>query len=191
MKKKLKIGTPNIILSLFILTLLGMPREAEEIPKARGEIRIVESWRPDITVLGHNVLQYLFEYAFNKNELAPSLGVSREWVDDTTLEIKLRQDVHFANGEPFDAHAVKFNFDYQREHNPGRGVQVYMKNLKEVQTIDPYTETTIGRHPIAHCTQIILIHRVAFLISYHICPAHLGKTSLLFHWIVELRKRVA
>jgi len=150
MEKNLKICTPIVILSLSILTLLALPPRAEgEMAKPRGEIRVVENWRPDITVLGHNVLQYLFEYALNKNELAPSLGVSREWVDDTTLEIKLRQGVHFANGEPFDAHAVKFNFDYQREHNPGRGVQVYMKNLKEVQMIDPYTVRMVLNEPDA------------------------------------------
>ena len=89
MVRYLKIGTP-IILSLFILTISSIPSKAEEISKPRGEIRVVESWRPDINVLGHNVLQYLFEYALDKNELAPSLGVSREWIDDTTLEIKLR-----------------------------------------------------------------------------------------------------
>ena len=47
----------------------------------------MESWRPEINVLGHNVLQYLFEYALDKNELAPSLAVSRKWIDDTTLEM--------------------------------------------------------------------------------------------------------
>ena len=83
---------------------------------------------PEINVLGHNVLQYLFEYALDKNELAPSLGISRDWIDETILEIKLRQGVRFHNGEPFDAHAVKFNFEYQRQHNPGRGVQYYMSN---------------------------------------------------------------
>jgi len=110
-----------------------------EIPEPRGEIRVVESWRPDVNVLGHNVLQCLFEYALDRNELAPSLGVYREWIDDTTLELKLRRGVRFTNGEPFDAHAVKFNFDYQRKHNPGRGVQVYMKNVREIQVINPYT----------------------------------------------------
>ena len=139
MARNLKIGISIIIFSLLILTISGPPSEAEEISKPRGEIRVVESWRPDVNVLGHNVLQYLFKYALDKNELAPSLGVSREWIDDTTLEVKLRQGVRFHNGEPFDAHAVKFNFDYQRQHNPGRGVQVYMRNLKEIQVIDLYT----------------------------------------------------
>ncbi len=62
MVRYLKIGTPIVILSLFILFLLVIPSEAEEIQKLRGEIRVVESWRPDMTVLGYNVLQNLFEY---------------------------------------------------------------------------------------------------------------------------------
>jgi peptide/nickel transport system substrate-binding protein len=109
------------------------------IAEPRGEIRIVESWRPDLNVLGHNVLEYLFEFSLDKNELAPSLGTSRRWLDDKTLEIDLRQGVHFHNGELFDAQAVRFNFEYQRQHNPERGVQVYMRNLKEVVVVDPYT----------------------------------------------------
>jgi peptide/nickel transport system substrate-binding protein len=120
-----------------------------EISKPRGEIRVVESWRPDINVVGRNVLQYLFEYALDRNELAPCLGVSRKWVDDTTLEVKLRRGVRFTNGEPFDADAVKFNFEYQRQHNPGRGVQVYMKNLKDIEVIDPYTIRMVLDQPDA------------------------------------------
>jgi len=42
---------------------------------------------------------------------------------------------------------VKFNFDYQRQHNPGRGVQVYMKNLKEIQVIDPFAVRMILDQP--------------------------------------------
>jgi peptide/nickel transport system substrate-binding protein len=162
MVRYFKIGTPTVILSLFILAFLSMFTVAKgETPNTRGEIRVVESWRPDITVLGHNVLQYLFEYALDRNELAPSLAVSREWVDDTTLEIKLRQGVRFHNGEPFDAHAVKFNFDYQRTHNPGRGVQVYMKNLKEIQVIDSYTVRMLLNEPDALFLDRIIIGPIA------------------------------
>jgi peptide/nickel transport system substrate-binding protein len=126
----------------FILAYgLSSPSLAQDLAvrEPRGEIRVVESWRPDISVLGHNVLQYLFEYALERNELTPSLAVSRKWIDNTILEIDLRQGVRFHNGEPFDAHAVKFNFDYQRRYNPGRGVQVYMKKVKEIRVVDRYT----------------------------------------------------
>jgi peptide/nickel transport system substrate-binding protein len=140
MGNNLKICTSIIILSLSILIVLALVDPAEgEMPKPRGEIRVVESSRPDITVLGHNVLQSLFEYALDRNESVPSLALSWKWIDDTTLEIKLRQEVHFSNGEPFDAYAVKFNFDYQRKHNPSRGIQIYMGNVKEIQVVDPYT----------------------------------------------------
>jgi ABC-type transport system substrate-binding protein len=106
-------------LFLFTVFFLGISVRAEgEIPKPRGEVRLVESWRRYITVLGRNVLQYLFEYALDRNELTPSLAVSRKWIDDTTLEVKLRQGVPFTNGEAFDADAVKFNFNYQRQHDP-------------------------------------------------------------------------
>ena len=54
MARYLKIGTPTVIMTLFILIFMGTLARAEgEIPKPRGEIRVVESWRPDVTVLGH------------------------------------------------------------------------------------------------------------------------------------------
>jgi hypothetical protein len=56
MVRYLKIGTPIVILCLFILTFLGIFTETKgEIPKPRGEIRVVESWRPDINVLDYNI----------------------------------------------------------------------------------------------------------------------------------------
>jgi hypothetical protein len=54
MERKLGICTPLIISSLLVLPLLADPSKAEgEIPKPRGEIKVVKSSRPDINVLGH------------------------------------------------------------------------------------------------------------------------------------------
>ena len=73
---------PSVALFILSFGLIAIaPTKA--IAEARGEIRVVESWRPDITVLGHNVLQYLYDYALEYNELVPCLAVSRRWVDDT------------------------------------------------------------------------------------------------------------
>jgi peptide/nickel transport system substrate-binding protein len=150
-----------LIWSLVLLFIAPHDIAFPQTGEPRGEIRVVESWRPDINVLGYNVLQSLFEYALDKNELALSLGVSREWIDDTTLEVKLRQGVLFHNGEPFDAHAVKFNFDYQREHNPGRGMQVYMRNLKEIEVVDSYTVRMLLDEPDALFLDKIIIGPVS------------------------------
>jgi peptide/nickel transport system substrate-binding protein len=147
---------PTIITkSLFVLTLFCLCGQAEvEAQEPTGEIRVVESWRPDINVLGHHVLQSIYEYALDRNELVPCLAVSSKWVDDTTLELKLREGVRFHNGEPFDAEAVKFNFEYQRKHSPYRGIQVYLRNLKEIQIIDQYTVRMVLDQPDA-----LFLHR--------------------------------
>jgi ABC-type transport system substrate-binding protein len=41
----------------------------------------------------------------------PMLAVSWKRVNDTTFQFKLRENVKFHNGEPFDAEAVKFSID--------------------------------------------------------------------------------
>jgi peptide/nickel transport system substrate-binding protein len=145
-KAKLRI----ISKSLFALVFFGLCGNTQgQIEEPRGEIRVVESWRPDINVLGHHVLQYVYEYALDRNELIPCLAVSNRWVDDTTLELKLREGVRFHNGESFDAKAVKFNFEYQCKHSPCRGIQKYLKNLKEIQIIDQNTVWLVLDHPDA------------------------------------------
>jgi ABC-type transport system substrate-binding protein len=110
MRKSFQSFAASFVLVLTLSFVSAVATEA--IAQPRGEIRVVESWRPDINVLGHNVLQYLYEFALDRNELVPSLAVSREWIDDTTLELKLRKGVRFHNGEVFDAGAVKFNFQF-------------------------------------------------------------------------------
>ena len=154
--QSLRINLRLNIISFFVIIIFGLcSKEEGRVEKPRGEIRVVESWRPDVNVLGHNVLQSLFEYALDKNELAPSLGISRRWIDDTTLEIKLRKGVRFHNGEPFDSSAVRFNFEYQRKHNPSRGIQIYLKNLKEIKVLDTYTVRLFLDHPEA-----LILHKL-------------------------------
>jgi ABC-type transport system substrate-binding protein len=133
---------------ILILSLSSMV-SPESMAGPRGEIRVVDSWRPDINVLGHNVLEHLFEFAMDRNELIPSLALSRKWLDDLTLEVKLRRGVHFSNGEPFDAESLKSNFEYQRQHNPGRGIQIYLRNMKNMQVVDPYTVRIVLDKPDA------------------------------------------
>ena len=174
-----------LIWSLVPLLLFAFEDAAEgETTEPRGEIRVVESWRPDINVLGHNVLQYLFEYALDKNELAPCLAVSREWIDDTNLEIRLRKGVRFHNGEPFDAHAVKFNLDYQRKHNPERGVQFYMKKVREVQVVDAHTVKMVLSEPDALLLDKLVIGpRAGWVIG---APKYMEEVG----WIEFLRQPV-
>ncbi len=42
-------------------------------------------------------------------ELVPRLATSWRWLDELTLEVKLRRGVTFHNGEVFDAEIVRLN----------------------------------------------------------------------------------
>ncbi|WP_224391067.1 ABC transporter substrate-binding protein [Pseudonocardia sp. ICBG1293] len=70
-------------------------------------------------------------------ELAPGMAESWEWVDPTTLVLRLREGMTFTDGEVFDAAAVKTYFDYFREApNAPYG---RLDAVDEVVVEDPYT----------------------------------------------------
>ncbi len=72
-------------------------------------------------------------------EFKPNLAESWKWVDDTTLELKLRQNVKFSNGEAFDADDVVFTVGYIT--NPANKIVVYdkVKWMKSAEKVDAHT----------------------------------------------------
>ena len=63
---------------LVLVLILGLmtTSAARVMAQARGEIRVVESWRPDTNILGHNVLQHLY---LAKEHLVPTWGRLETW----------------------------------------------------------------------------------------------------------------
>lgn len=81
-----------------------------------GVIGDPHSWDPIDTFLLNwsTVATSVFEGLVDRNldlEILPGLATDWEFVDDLTLNFKLREGVQFHNGEPFNAEAVKFTFD--------------------------------------------------------------------------------
>ncbi|MGX1500143.1 peptide/nickel transport system substrate-binding protein [Labrenzia sp. MBR-25] len=80
-----------------------------------------------------------------------NLASSWKWVDDTTLEFKLREGVKFHNGEEFDADDVVFTVNYVV--NPDNHVTVpgNVNWMKGAEKVDKYTVriTTNGPFPAA------------------------------------------
>jgi peptide/nickel transport system substrate-binding protein len=72
-------------------------------------------------------------------DLQPWLATEWTFVDPTTLELKLRDDVTFTDGTVFDAAAVKANLEYARDIEQGTGYQTYLKGIADVQVVDPTT----------------------------------------------------
>ena len=65
-----------------------------------------------------------------------ALAESSEWLDDTTLELKLRAGVRFQNGETFTAEHIKINFDQMQQwaapHPPGTWLNFPPESVAEV-----------------------------------------------------------
>ena len=68
-------------------------------------------------------------------ELEPGLATEWAFVDDLTFEMTLREGVTFSDGTPFDAEAVKANFE-RATTVEGSGVAAYLASVTSVEVID-------------------------------------------------------
>ena len=82
----------------------------QNVPAPRGEIRVVDKDPLNWISITYAVFEHLIEVDANET-LVPRLATSWRWLDDRTLEFKLRQNVKFHNGEAFDAEIVKLNWE--------------------------------------------------------------------------------
>ncbi|SDO12765.1 ABC transporter substrate-binding protein [Halobacillus aidingensis] len=104
-----------------------------------------QNWDPIDTFLldWSTVATSVFEGLVDRNldlELQPGLAESWEYVDDQTLQFKLREGVTFHNGEPFNADAVKFTFDRLLGEEGAQGPQqANYTSIDNVEVVDEYT----------------------------------------------------
>ncbi len=66
----------------------------------------------------------------------PALATDARWLDEKTLELLLRTGVRFQDGEPFNAHSIKQNFDEMQRwiapHPPGTWLNFPQESVCEV-----------------------------------------------------------
>jgi peptide/nickel transport system substrate-binding protein len=72
------------------------------------------------------------------SEYRPLLALSHKWVDDTTLELDLRQGVKFHNGEPFDADDVAFTVNYVTNPENKVLVQQNVNWMQKAEKVGPH-----------------------------------------------------
>jgi peptide/nickel transport system substrate-binding protein len=73
------------------------------------------------------------------NEYKGNLATSWKWIDDLTLEFKLREGVKFHNGEVFDADDVVYTVNFVADAANGVKTQRNVNWMKSAEKIDPYT----------------------------------------------------
>lgn len=104
-----------------------------------------QNWDPIDTFLldWSTVATSVFEGLVDRTldlKLQPGLAESWEYLDDNTLQFKLRKGVQFHDGEPFNADAVKFTFDRLLGPEGQKGPQYANYNsIDHVEIVDEYT----------------------------------------------------
>jgi len=106
-----------------------------------------------IFVLYHNWGDTLLYRDPESRLIVPCLAESYQWVDDTTLEFRLRKDVRFHNGEPFDARAVAFSMQVLK--SPGSLVSKYLGDFQKVDVLDRHTIRFRMANPVPTALEVI------------------------------------
>jgi len=136
-------------LALVLVTLgWSPPSLGEQVPAPRGELWIVDKHPDNWAWITFNVFEHLIE-ADKDGQLVPGLATHWQWLDDRSLEVKLRQGVTFHNGEVFDAEIVKLNWEentrLQQPHRPGSFLN--FKPGSRLDIVDPQTIRLIFPEP--------------------------------------------
>jgi peptide/nickel transport system substrate-binding protein len=102
-------------------------------------------------MIGRHVLDCLVAVNPATGEVTPWLAESWEISEDgREYTFKLRQDVKFHDGTPFNAEAVKFNFDYTMDPNTKHGFAYGAlggAKYKTTEVVDEYTVKVIFNEP--------------------------------------------
>lgn len=116
-----------------VVAVQGLPRTMDPA-MALSNVGSRVVWTPYDTLIRRDFL--------NDNVNVPHLATSWEFVEETILELKLRTDVTFHNGDAFSADDVLFTFD--RIMNPGDDADLveagtYFATVSEIEKVDDYT----------------------------------------------------
>ncbi len=120
------------------------------------------------TVVGtHNVLDNMFDFLIIRDrsgKFVPSLALSWQFVDPTTLKMTLRQGVKFHNGNPFTAADVKFTYDrIQTDKQLASKMSTNISTIAQTTVNDDYTVTFTTKAPdpilIERFTEVPIVNK--------------------------------
>ena len=120
-----------------------------------------------------NLYDGLVQFQDGSLDVEPALATSWEVSDDGTVyTFELREDVTFHDGTPFNAEAVKFNFDRMlNEDHPYYDtgpfpLSFYFSSIQETRVVDEYTVQLVLGEPFAP-----LISNLAYPTGLLVSPA--------------------
>ena len=104
----------------------------------RGTLKVVDFWSVPRSV-ALNYAEGLVELD-KDNNFVPCLAESWKWIDERTIEFSLRRGVSFQNGEPFNAEAVRINWQaYSKLKIPAFPAFTSIQNGTVFKIVDDFT----------------------------------------------------
>ena len=101
----------------------------------------------------------------DKMQVKPSLATGYEVLSPTKVRFKLRPNVKFHDGTPFNAAAVKFTFDRALKGNPPARWASLAGSLAGAEVVDDLTVDMVTKEPYgpdpAHARDVLHGHRLA------------------------------
>src|SRR5215831_15558035 len=121
---------------------------AQQVSTPRGEIRVVDLSQQNWVWITSNVFEHLVELD-QDGKLVARLATGWQWIDDRTLQMKLRQNVKFQNGEKFDAEIVKLNWEENTKRRQPHSIGQYMnfRPGSTLEIVDPQTVRFVFPEP--------------------------------------------
>ena len=153
-----RIAAPALALILIagLLAPAEVPAQTKEDTVVYAIQSDMQNWDPpnsvlrESIILGYHVFDHLAARDLKTGKVGPSLATSWRNLDDTTWEVKLRQNVKFHDGSRFTARDVKATFD--RVLNPENKLTARGNHakIKSVEVVDDYTARfkTDGPYPL-------------------------------------------
>ncbi len=102
-----------------------------------GAVNDIKLLNPLTTTTGQDIyiLNLIYDTLIKvdtKGQIVPWLAESYSVIDDTTIEITLRDDVKFHDGTPLTAEDVKFTFDFAKEVKS----PYYLSKIKALESVE-------------------------------------------------------
>jgi len=127
-------------------------------------------WHMHCDKNAHEPDRQIFDTLLRRNlktlQLEGNLAESWKLLNDTTWQFKLRRDVKFHNGEPFDAAAVKFSIERMLNPQQAAPGRTSIATIDHVEVVDPLTVNVVTKNPFP-------------LLPVRMSPGHCGTVGIV------------
>jgi peptide/nickel transport system substrate-binding protein len=162
----------SILTLLAVFALPGSEASAQQRPVVvvqSGEAATLD-WHMHCDKNAHEPDRQIFDTLLRRNlktlQLEGNLAESWRLLNETTWQFKLRRNVKFHNGEPFDAAAVKFSVERMLNPQQAAPGRTSIATIDRVEVVDPLTVNVITKTPFP-------------LLPVRMSPGHCGTVGIL------------